>query len=368
MQRIDVIIPCYNYGRFLNDCLHSVLTQDGCAVRVLLIDDCSTDDSLVTARALVAGEPRVELRTHEVNKGHIATYNEGIDWLSAPFMLLLSADDIVAPGAFARALALMEARPDMAFLYGQSLRFRDGTTLPTKTLAGPAPTRWSSGRAYIESQCDRPVNPVDTGTAIVRTRCHKVVGHYDPALPHAGDMHMWLRLATLGEVGFVDAVQAFTRIHPANMQNGAYDGLMLGDFRQRIAMFRDFFARHAATMPDAVRLERRVLRRLAAEMLWFANGELTRAPAADVTSLRAMARETAPGLPGRLLSWRFHARRLAGPTMWQAAGRARERLRRNTFRLHAARPQHAAPSPSADTKDGGATTMHSAAISGGQRG
>ena len=108
MQRIDVIIPCYNYGRFLRDCLHSVLTQDGCVVRVLLIDDCSTDDSLVTARALVAGEPRVELRAHEVNKGHIATYNEGIDWLSAPFMLLLSADDIVAPGAFARALALMD--------------------------------------------------------------------------------------------------------------------------------------------------------------------------------------------------------------------------------------------------------------------
>ena len=132
MQQIDVIIPCYNYGRFLRDCLHSVLTQDGCAVRVLLIDDCSTDDSLVTARALVAGEPRVELRAHGVNKGHIATYNEGIDWLSAPLMLLLSADDIVAPGAFARALALMEARTDMAFLYGQSLRFREGAHCQTR--------------------------------------------------------------------------------------------------------------------------------------------------------------------------------------------------------------------------------------------
>ena len=368
MQRIDVIIPCYNYGRFLRDCLHSVLTQDGCAVRVLLIDDCSTDDSLATARALVAGEPRIELRAHEVNKGHIATYNEGIDWLSAPFMLLLSADDIVAPGAFARALALMDVRPDMAFLYGQSLRFRDGIPLPTKSPAGSAPAPWRTGRADLEAECGGAVNPVDTGTAIVRTRCHKVVGHYDPALPHSGDMHMWLRLATLGEVGFVDAVQAFTRIHASNMQYGAYDGLMLGDFRQRTAMFRDFFVRHGATLPDAARLEAQVFRRLAAEMLWFANRELVRDPAADVTSLRAMAREAAPGLPGRLLSWRFHARRLAGPTMWQAAGRARERLLRNTARLPAAQRQHAAMPLSSDPKKGGATPMHSAAISSGQRG
>jgi hypothetical protein len=149
-------------------------------------------------------------------------------------------------------------------------------------------------------------------------------------------MHMWLRLAEGGEVGFVDAVQAFTRIHASNMQNGAYDGLMLGDFRQRTAMFRDFFARHAATLPDAARLEAQVFRRLAAEMLWFANRELVKDPAAEVMSLRAMARETAPGLPGRLLSWRFHARRLAGPTMWQAAGRARERLLRSTGRIDAA--------------------------------
>jgi Glycosyl transferase family 2 len=330
MQRIDVIIPCYNYGRFLRDCLHSVLTQDGCAVRVLLIDDCSTDDSLATARALVAGEPRVELRVHEINKGHIATYNEGIDWLSAPFMLLLSADDIVAPGAFARALALMEARPQMAFLYGRSLHFRDNDPVPTESPDAPMPTHWRSGRAFIESQCDRPVNPVDTPTAIVRTRCHKVAGHYDPALPHAGDMHMWLRLATLGEVGFVDGVQAFVRIHGINMRN-AYAGPMLGDLRQRTAVFRDFFARHAATLPDAARLEAKVSRRLAAEMLWEANRALAEDPAADVTSLRAMAHETAPGLPGHLLSWRFHARRLAGPTMWRAAGRAREMLR-NTAR------------------------------------
>ena len=122
---------------------------------------------------------------------------------------------------------------------------------------------------------------------------------------------------------------------PSNMQHGAYAGLMLGDFRQRAAMFRDFFARHAATLPDAARLEAQVFRRLAAEMLWVANRALVEDPAADVTSLRAMAHETAPGLPGRLLSWRFHARRLAGPTMWRAAGRAREVLR-NTARIDAA--------------------------------
>ena len=106
MTAVDVIVPCYNYGRFLGRCVGSLLVQEGCDVRVLVIDDCSTDDSLMTARGIAATDPRVRLIAHERNRGHIATYNEGIDWVGSPYMLLLSADDMLAPGALRRATAL----------------------------------------------------------------------------------------------------------------------------------------------------------------------------------------------------------------------------------------------------------------------
>jgi len=53
VSRIDVVVPCYNYGRFLSECVSSILDdQPGTDVRVLIIDDASQDDSAQTARKL----------------------------------------------------------------------------------------------------------------------------------------------------------------------------------------------------------------------------------------------------------------------------------------------------------------------------
>ena len=67
---VDVLIPCYNYGRFLEASVGSVLQPDGPPVRVLIIDDCSTDDTPAIAAALAARHPNVSYRRHEKNAGH----------------------------------------------------------------------------------------------------------------------------------------------------------------------------------------------------------------------------------------------------------------------------------------------------------
>ncbi|WP_213030299.1 glycosyltransferase family 2 protein, partial [Acinetobacter baumannii] len=54
MAKIDIIIPCYNYGRFLERCVQSVLDQKVSELRILIIDDASTDDSLAVARRIAA--------------------------------------------------------------------------------------------------------------------------------------------------------------------------------------------------------------------------------------------------------------------------------------------------------------------------
>src|SRR4051812_4578035 len=105
MSRVDVVIPCYNYGRYLAACVDSVLSQDGVDVRALIIDDASTDDSVRMARALAASDERVRLRCHPRNRGHIATYNEGLlEWADAEYLVLLSADDLLVAGALRRAV------------------------------------------------------------------------------------------------------------------------------------------------------------------------------------------------------------------------------------------------------------------------
>src|SRR6516164_9433107 len=101
--RIDVFIPCYNYGGFLYQSVNSVLSQVGVDVRALVIDDASPDNTAEVASALAREDSRVTVIRHSTNKGHINTYNEGIEWASADYMLLLPADDYLLPGALRRA-------------------------------------------------------------------------------------------------------------------------------------------------------------------------------------------------------------------------------------------------------------------------
>ena len=77
MAKVDVVVPCYNYGRFLEECVRSVLDQSLGDLRVLIIDDASADDLFSVARRLAHIDSRVSVISHPQNWGHISTYNQG---------------------------------------------------------------------------------------------------------------------------------------------------------------------------------------------------------------------------------------------------------------------------------------------------
>ena len=82
---------------------------------MLIIDDASPDDSAAVAARLAAADQRIEVRVHELNRGHIATYNEGLlEWAEGDYCVLISADDLLTPGSLARATAVLEAHPASA--------------------------------------------------------------------------------------------------------------------------------------------------------------------------------------------------------------------------------------------------------------
>src|SRR5687768_2018774 len=140
MPRVDVIVPCYNYGRFLEGCVESALRQQDVDVRVLIIDDASPDDTEGVGRQLADRDARVTYRRHAVNQGHIATYNEGLlEWADGDYALVLSADDMLTPGALARAARVMDAHPDVGMTYGDCIR----TATPDFT-AVPAPATYAT--------------------------------------------------------------------------------------------------------------------------------------------------------------------------------------------------------------------------------
>ena len=146
MASVDVVVPCYNYGRFLADAVESVLNQEGVDLHVLIIDNASEDDSLEVASELAARDRRVKVIAHSVNRGHTSSYNEGIDKASAEYFLILDADDLLAPGALARALAVLENNPGVCFAYGVEGRLDEGDRPQRKISRTSAGTSVASGR------------------------------------------------------------------------------------------------------------------------------------------------------------------------------------------------------------------------------
>ena len=75
-------------------------------------------------------DPRVSVIAHSRNCGHIETYNEGIAAASADYFLLLSADDMLVPGALQRAIEVMDANPDVVLTYGDCIAWFDELPAP----------------------------------------------------------------------------------------------------------------------------------------------------------------------------------------------------------------------------------------------
>ncbi|MDU0294109.1 glycosyltransferase [Saccharothrix longispora] len=308
---VDVVIPCYNYARFLRSCVRSVLDQPGVDVRVLVIDDTSTDDTPEVVAELTR-DPRVEGRRHEVNKGHIATYNEGLlEWAKADYTVLLSADDLLAPGSLARAAAVFEANPNVGMVYGRVVYYRDQDRLP-KVVTPPAGTTVWSGVDWIEARCRTGQNVLSSPEAVVRTSVQQRVGGYRADLPHAGDLEMWMRIAAVSDIGYVRGKPAaYYRVHQQSMMRTRFSSLF-ADLEQRQAVFDLFFREHPDLPP---RLKSSANRSIAKDALWRAVRAYDRDQLADVPvdELVEFARRVDPGAE-RLGEYRaLRRRRALGP-------------------------------------------------------
>jgi glycosyltransferase involved in cell wall biosynthesis len=313
---VDVVVPCYNYARFLERCVSSLLRQEGVDVRVLVIDDASSDDSETVGRALAAADARVEYRRHAVNAGHIATYNEGLlGWAKADYCLLISADDLVAPGAFARAAKLMDANPGVAFTYGTAQVFTDDEHPDESQYRPPVEQIVWPGKEYLRTTCEVG-NLVATPSVIVRTSVQQQVGGYRPELPHTGDMEMWMRLAVHGSVGVVRGVQSYYRVHGNNMST-AYYGRRVRDTAEQIQAYRAIIEKFAGQVPELKDWVAIAYRRIATTAVWLAGDAFEEGDTAAANYCLDLARNLWPDVR-HTVPWRkFRIKRLLGRRLMQ---------------------------------------------------
>jgi hypothetical protein len=321
---VDAIIPCHNYGHLLADAVKSVLAQEDVTVRVLILDDASTDDTPRVASDLAFADDRVEFRCHTVNRGHIRTYNEGLAWVQSEYVLLLSADDVLTPGSLARAVRVMQAHPDVVLTYGRDIAFSTPQPPWHDARMQPESYRIYSYRELLDTACRLGHTPIQAPTVLVKTDAHRAAGEYLVDLPHSGDTEIWLRIVSHGRLAALDAVQAFRRLHATNMSH-AYSP------RQRLEEQLRAFETHLAESPlAATERERymRLVRQTTAEAaFWSAARLLDDGQKAECAASLAFAVSCDPAIADTKAWSRLQWKRRLGPFAAGLINRVSRRVR-----------------------------------------
>jgi glycosyltransferase involved in cell wall biosynthesis len=200
--RISVLMPCFNHGAFITEAIQSVLDQTIADSEIIVVDDGSSDE--LTVRTLLELQtPRTRVFRTD-NRGLPAARNFAAKQATGTLFCALDADDRLAPTWFERALDVLEARPDVAFVSHWLETFGD--------------ERWK----WTPAACDLPAllarNTVN-GAAVVRRTAFEAVGGYDERMRDGcEDWDFWLRLVEQGFSGtIVPEILFYYRRNAASM-------------------------------------------------------------------------------------------------------------------------------------------------------
>jgi glycosyltransferase involved in cell wall biosynthesis len=115
MKDLAIIIPCYNYGKYLEECLESVFNnKTNYSFDVVVIDDCSTDDSVCVANKLKE-KYNFELMVNENNYKLPKTRNVGINCIESKYVLCLDADDTIPTNYIEENIKTLEDGYDVSY-------------------------------------------------------------------------------------------------------------------------------------------------------------------------------------------------------------------------------------------------------------
>jgi glycosyltransferase involved in cell wall biosynthesis len=219
VSAVDVVIPVRDGGRLLRRAVDSVLSQEAVDVRVVVVDDHSSDK----APQRLPRDPRVVIVPSGAS-GIPAALETGIRLGTAPYVARQDADDVSLPGRLARQVRHLEEHPGIG-LVATGFQVVVGNRVVATMAPGPA--------GFAQK------NPLCAGSVMVRRAVHEQAGGYRSAFAQSSDYDMWFRcleltgVSVLPEPGYrYRLTSAMTTIRRAGRQ-AAYAELARASARAR---------------------------------------------------------------------------------------------------------------------------------------
>lgn len=202
---VSIVMPSLNQARFLPQALDSVLQQDHADLELIVADGGSSDGTLDILRERSAADPRLRWFSEQDN-GPAQALNRAMAKARGTLLGWLNADDLYAPGAVRRAVEALQRHPQWALVYGHGNHIDEAgrQIAPYPTLPPDGPIERFKAGCFI---CQP--------TMFFRQTVPLLLGPLDETLKASFDFDWWVRAfaAFPSRIGFIDAMQALSRLH-----------------------------------------------------------------------------------------------------------------------------------------------------------
>mgnify|MGYP000897556620 FL=1 len=190
LPKVSIVTPSFNHARFLEQTMRSVLEQDYPNIEYIVIDGGSQDGSrdLIEAYA-----PQLAYWQSQPDGGQTDAINQGFARATGEILAWLNSDDYLLPGAVSRAVAALQAEPELGMVYGDCLLVNaEGKTIKRFPAAQTDYARLRRGYVHIPQQ-----------SSFWRASLWEAVGPLDPSFYFAMDYDLWTRLARLAPLKYL---------------------------------------------------------------------------------------------------------------------------------------------------------------------
>jgi glycosyltransferase involved in cell wall biosynthesis len=230
---VSVVVPSYNHGKYIRQTIASIATQSYKPIELVVIDDCSSDDSPARLQEIAkTTDLRLVLKSH--NEGLVKTMNAGLNLARGKYFAVCGSDDYWHPDKIAMQVQRLEADPDLRMVFTEGLEVDEGGAI-----LGPVQyTRTHRDRWYFDDVILKADLP--PASFMARRADMVAVGGYNEAF-RIEDLAMWLALLAGG--GYAAVIRrelAYYRSHGANMHN-VFSSLVID---QHYAIIDHFSLRH----------------------------------------------------------------------------------------------------------------------------
>ena len=227
--KVSVIVTTYNRASLLPRAVASVLAQTYEDYELIVVDDCSTDDTPEVTRTFV--DPRIRIVRHPDNRGHPAAVNTGIRLARGEYVAFLDDDDEWLQTKLSRQLETLDADPRVGLVYTW-----------VDHVDGVSGARRAGGRGAISGDISQDVvgwdMPAGTPTYLVRTDAARQLGGFDETLTVCYDWDFMARLSMRWHVAAVPEVLVL--VHGGHPRSAQWPGAAAAYARYLRSKIREF--------------------------------------------------------------------------------------------------------------------------------